>query len=191
MIPQPTLETERLKLRPFRLDDAKQVQILAGDKQIASTTLNIPHPYEDGMAEDWISTHEETYSEGKGVAFAITLKKSGELVGAISLMNMVEGHQAELGYWVGVPYWNRDYCTEAGKVVLRYGFMDRGLNRIYASYLTRNPASSRVMENLGMVPEGLLREHVLKWDVFEDLGLMGILRVDWEKKSIQGVEHTK
>ena len=137
------------------------------------------------MAENWISTHEETYNEGKKVAFAITLKKSGELVGAISLRNMVMGHQAELGYWVGVPYWNRGYCTEAGMAVLRYGFMDRGLNRIYASYLARNPASSRVMEKLGMVSEGILREYVLKWGVFEDMGLMGILRVDWEKQRIQ------
>lgn len=185
MIPQPILETERLKLRPFSLEDAKQVQILAGDKQVASTTLNIPHPYENGIAEKWISTHDETYNEGKGVVFAITMMKSGELVGAISLMNMVEGHQAELGYWVGVPYWNNGYCTEAGKAVLRYGFKDRGLNRIHASYLTRNPASSRVMEKLGMISEGIRKEHVLKWGVFEDLGLMGILRVDWDMQNIQ------
>ena len=57
MIPRPTLKTERLVLRPFTLDDAKQVQKLAGDRQIASTTLNIPHPYEDGMAEEWIGNH--------------------------------------------------------------------------------------------------------------------------------------
>ena len=185
MIPQPILETERLKLRPFRIEDSKKVQILAGEKQVASTTFNIPHPYEDGIAENWINTHDETYDEGKGVVYAMTLKKSGELVGAISLMNVVEGHQGELGYWVGVPYWNKGYCTEAGKAVLRYGFKDRGLNRIHASYLTRNPASSRVMEKLGMVPEGIRKEHVLKWGVFEDLGLMGILRADWEKQGQQ------
>lgn len=182
MTPQPTLETERLTLRPFSLDDARTVQRLAGDKLIASTTLNIPHPYENGMAEDWISKHDETFNEGKGVTFAITAK-SGELVGAISLMNIVEGHQAELGYWVGVPYWNRGICTEAGEAVLRYGFIDRGLNRVYASYLTRNPASRRVMEKLGMVPEGILRAHALKWGAHEDLGLMGILKTDWAKQT--------
>ena len=182
---QPTLETERLMLRPFNLDDAKQVQKLAGDKLVASTTMNIPHPYENGMAENWINTHTIKFNEGKGIVFAITLRKSGELVGAISLMNIIESHRAELGYWIGVPYWNRGYCTEAGRAVLRYGFMDLGLNRIHARYLSRNPASGRVLEKIGMFYEGTRKQHILKWNVFEDLELMGILRVDWKKQHDQ------
>jgi len=181
MIFQPTLETERLVLRPFNLEDAKNVQILAGNRKIASTTLNIPHPYEDGMAEAWIGTHEERYQSGKGVAFAITEKESGELVGAVSIMGIVEGHQGELGYWVGFPHWNKGYCTEAAKEVLRYGFMERGLARIHARYLSRNPASGRVMEKLGMGHEGTRKQHILKWDVFEDIELMGILKDEWVK----------
>ncbi len=181
MIPWPKLETERLVLRPFTLDDAKQVQKLAGDRQIASTTLNIPHPYDDGMAEEWIGTHEEGYQSGKGVTFAITLKKNGELIGAISIMSIVETHKGELGYWVGVPYWNKGYCTEAGREVLRYGFMEKGLNRIHASYLARNPASGRVMEKVGMSYEGKRVQHILKWEAYEDLVLMGLLRADWLK----------
>ena len=179
MIPWPKLETERLVLRQFTLDDAKQVQKLAGDRQIATTTLNVPHPYEDGMAEEWIGTHEELYQSRKGAPFAITLKESGELIGAISIMSIVEEHQGELGYWMGTPYWNKGYCTEAAREMLRYGFMERGLNRIHASYFARNPASGRVMEKLGMSYEGLRRQHILKWKVFEDLELRGILsRVD-------------
>jgi len=181
MIPRPTLKTERLVLRPFTLDDAKQVQKRAGDRQIASTTLNIPHPYEDGMAEEWIGTHEEIYQSGKGVTFAITLKENGELIGAISIMSIVENHQGELGYWVGVPYWNKGYCTEAAREVLRYGFMEKGLNRIHACYLSRNPASGSVMEKLGMNHEGTRKQHVRKWEVFEDMELSGILRSEWVK----------
>ena len=181
MTPRPTLKTERLVLRPFTLDDAKQVQKLAGDRQIASTTLNIPHPYEDGAAEEWIGTHEEIYQSGKGVTFAITLKETGELVGAFSLLGIVEGHQGEIGYWVGVPYWNKGYCTEAGREVLRYGFMERGLNRIHARHISRNPASGRVMEKLGMSHEGTRKQHVRKWEVFEDMELRGILRSEWMK----------
>jgi RimJ/RimL family protein N-acetyltransferase len=180
MGPQPILETERLLLRPFHLSDATIVQKLAGDKRIASTTFNIPNPYPDGGAEEWIATHESKYLEGKGVVYAITLKKSGDLIGAISLAILSEHNQAELGYWVGVPYWNQGFCTEAGRAILEYGFETKGLNRIHACYLSRNPASGRVMEKLGMSHEGKRRQHVLKWGVYEDLELKGIIQSDWE-----------
>jgi RimJ/RimL family protein N-acetyltransferase len=172
----PTLTTERLILRPFELSDAKEVQRLAGAKEIASTTLNIPHPYEDGVAEAWISTHQATFEGGKGVIYAICLRADGRLVGAISLMGMIKGHRAGLGYWIGKPYWNQGYCTEAGRAVLKYGFEVLGLNRIHSSHVARNPASGRVMQKLGMQHEGTLRQHVLKWGVFEDLELYAILR---------------
>ena len=182
MSSQPFLETERLVLRPFQISDADTVEKLAGDNQIASTTLNVPHPYPKGGAKEWIATHEPKYLEGKGVVYAVTLKNSGELIGSIGLMSMVEHHQAELGYWVGVPYWNQGFCTEAGKAILEYGFETMGLNRIHACYLTRNPASGRVLGKIGMIHEGTRRQHVLKWGVYEDLELMGILRSDWESK---------
>jgi [ribosomal protein S5]-alanine N-acetyltransferase len=104
MSERPTLETERLILRPFALPDAPDVQRLAGDRAIADTTQAIPHPYEDGMAEKWISTHQDEFDQNTGVTLAITLKPEGMLVGAISLLNMTVGHQAELGYWIGKPY---------------------------------------------------------------------------------------
>ena len=150
MIAQPNLVTDRLILRPFKLIDAKQVQILAGDKQIASTTLLIPHPYPDGAAEDWIASHKEKYDSGRGAYFAITLKEKGKLIGAMNLLGIVESHRGELAYWIGVPYWNNGYCTEAAEAVLRYGFLDRGLNRIHARYFSRNFASGRVLKKLGM-----------------------------------------
>ena len=104
MIGIPSLETERLILHPFRLEDAAEVQHLAGDRSIADTTLNIPHPYMDGMAEEWISKHQPLFNDGKGVTFAITRKADGSLIGAISLMGMVRDHLAELGYWISQPY---------------------------------------------------------------------------------------
>lgn len=75
MVKLPYIETERLILRPFNLEDAKKVQGLAGDIEIAKTTLHIPHPYEDGMAEEWISRHVEEYERGISLTLAITDKK--------------------------------------------------------------------------------------------------------------------
>lgn len=175
----PTLETERLILRPFRLEDAAEVQRLAGDRSIADTTLNIPHPYQDGMAEEWISKHRSDFEAGQSVTFAITRKSDGSLIGAIGLMGMVKGHQAELGYWIGQPYWSQGFCTEAGAAVLRWVFSELALVRVHACHFARNPASGRVMRKLGLQQEGVRRQHVKKWDKCEDSIVYGILKAEW------------
>ncbi|MFH1067565.1 MAG: GNAT family N-acetyltransferase [bacterium] len=179
MNPQPTLHTSRLILRPFQLEDAPMVQKLAGDKDVASTTLTIPHPYEDGMAEKWIKTRTIDYEKGERITFAITHKSS--LIGAINLRNDEHIHQcAEIGYWIGKPYWKNGFCTEAALALLCYGFQELGLNRIYATHFVRNPASGRVMQKIGMKKEGVLRQSVQKWGVFEDQVLYGILKSEFE-----------
>jgi len=158
----PLLETDRLVLRRFTLDDAPTVQRLAGDKKIADTTTNVPHPYEDGMAEEWINTHELRYKEGTLLNFAITLRNSGDLVGAIGLIIQPAHFLAELGYWIGKPYWGAGYCTEAARAVIEYAFQVLKLNKISASFMIRNPASGRVMEKLAMKSEGAFRQHIMK-----------------------------
>lgn len=176
---QPTLETERLILRPFAPSDAPDVQRLAGERAIADTTLGIPHPYADGIAEHWIASHQAIFDEGAGVQLAITRKPDATLVGAIGLVGIVKGHQAEMGYWIGVPYWSQGFCTEAARAVVAFAFSELGLVRVYAAYLLRNPASGRVMQKIGMRYEGCRRGHVKKWDVLEDLALYGMLKDDW------------
>jgi ribosomal-protein-alanine N-acetyltransferase len=176
---RPTLVTERLVLRPFDLSDAGRVQELAGDWAIAEMTLEIPHPYEDGMAEQWISTHEPRFEEGSLLNFAVTLRETAELIGAVGLGLTARFERAEIGYWIGKPYWNKGYCTEAGVAVVEYGFTTLGLNRIFASHYARNPASGRVMIKLGMKPEGVLRRHLKRWDRFEDMVVYAILKEEW------------
>ncbi|MFO7681291.1 MAG: GNAT family N-acetyltransferase [Chloroflexota bacterium] len=183
----PNLQTDRLILRPFSLQDAPAVKRLAGDPAVADTTLNIPHPYEDGVAESWIGAHQANFEEGKSVTFAITLRETGELMGAISLVTAVRHNRAEMGYWVGKPYWGQGYGTEAAKAVIAYGFTGMNLNRILAYYLTRNPASGRVMAKAGMRYEGHLRQHALKDGVYEDLKLYAIIRDEFENGRSQGV----
>lgn len=182
---QPELTTAHLVLRPFSLADAPDVQRLAGDREIASTTLVIPHPYEDGMAEAWIGNHPESFTSGVAVNFAMTCKPDGALVGAIGLSINQAHERAELGYWVGKPYWGKGYCSEAAKCMLGYGFEVLSLNRIVARHLTRNPASGRVMQKVGMTREGRQRQGVKKWGVFEDLDVYSILRSEWPM-GIQG-----
>jgi RimJ/RimL family protein N-acetyltransferase len=174
--PWPILEGERIRLRPFALSDARDVQRLAGDRAIADTTLTVPHPYRDGMAEAWIGTHDEQWRTGKGLTLAIVERDSGRLIGSIGLAGMVAGHQGELGWWIGSADWNRGYCTEAARLLVKHAFFTLGLARIHACHLSRNPASGRVMHKLGMHHEGTRRGHVRKWGIHEDLELWGLLR---------------
>ena len=181
---RPTLETQRLILRPFDLSDASEVQRLAGDFAIADMTLLIPHPYEAGMAEEWISAHQANFESGKDVTFAVTLRCDGALLGAMSFTLKNEYRRAELGYWIGKPYWGQGYCTEAAEAIVRYAFTQMDLNRVCAFHFARNPASGRVMQKIGMVCEGTYRQHVMRWDKYEDLVAYAILREDWAKKHV-------
>lgn len=176
---QPIVDTTRLILRPFALADAPTVQRLAGAYEVADTTLNIPHPYPDGAAEQWIATHAENFNTGDSATFAIVLRATSELCGAIGLDISPRHRRAELAYWIGVPYWNQDYATEAAAVLLTYGFTALQLHRIHARHVTRNPASGRVMQKIGMTFEGIQREHFRKGDRFEDVANYGILRQEW------------
>ncbi|MCK4609281.1 MAG: GNAT family N-acetyltransferase [Gammaproteobacteria bacterium] len=142
-----TLTSERLLLRPFTLQDAKAVQKLAGDKAIADGTYYIPHPYTDGMAEQWITSHRASCESGSQVVFAVTLPGSDELVGAVGLF-FTDG--VECGYWIGRPYWDHGYATEATGRLLKYAFEDLGIVRIYADSFTWNKPSVKVMKKLGM-----------------------------------------
>jgi len=86
-----------------------------------------------------------------------------------------------MGYWIGKSYWGKGYCTEAARRLIKYGFEELKLNRIFAHFMTGNPASGRVMEKAGMIYEGHLRQHVKKWDVVQDLKIYAILKDEYFK----------
>lgn len=175
----PILRTKRSILNGFTMTDAGNVQKMAGDKNVSKTTLNIPHPYEDGMAEKWIAHHLSCYLDGTGLSLAIRNKK-GKLLGCISLGINKTLRNAELGYWIGFRHWGKGYCTEAARAIIRYAFKDLKLNKITAYHLAINPASGRVMQKCGMVQVGLKREHVPKDGKYLDVCEYEILRKDFK-----------
>ena len=174
---RPTLRTERLVLRPFEAADATAVRRLAGAREVAENTLTIPHPYPEGEAEAWIAGHPAAFRNGDLVIFAITTPGEG-LVGAVGLMLEQETGIAELGYWIGVPYWGQGYATEAARAVVRYGFETLALERIAARAFCRNAASSRVLRKIGMTHEGTQRKGLPKYGELLDTELYAILRED-------------
>ncbi|HWS72312.1 MAG TPA: GNAT family N-acetyltransferase [Thermoanaerobaculia bacterium] len=183
MIPMPTLTTERLLLRPFAPADAPELQRLAGHIEIARNTLSIPHPYPDGAAEHWIGGHAEQFAASGDVHFAIVPRDSGVLAGAIGLLLNRDHERAEIGYWIGVQWWGRGYAAEAAQATVDYGFTVATLNRIFAAHFTRNPASGRVLQKIGMRHEGTQRQVFRKWGEFLDAEQYAILRRDWAAAS--------
>jgi len=171
-----SLETQRLRLRPFGPEDAEAVAELCAAWEIAETTARIPHPYDLSMAETWIASQPAALARRESITWAIEARDSASLIGAIGLDFDLPNRLAEAGYWIGVPYWNLGYCTEALQAVVAYGFEHWDLNRIQARHMTKNAASGRVMIKAGMEAEGVLRQSIYRWGQFEDAAMYAVLR---------------
>jgi ribosomal-protein-alanine N-acetyltransferase len=182
----PELRTGRLRLRPFELADAPEAARLVGDARVAATAIAIPHPYPEGAAERWIATHEPDAAEGNALTWAVTDLESGTLYGAITL-RVTPGHRrGEIGYWAGVPYWNRGITTEAARRVVEHAFLELDLHRVQAICLPENHGSARVMEKAGLRFEGTLSGYVLHGDSFEDCSIYATVRAEWDAARADG-----
>ena len=176
MINPPTFQTARLKLRPYSDDDIPELLRLIGTREVAATTLRIAHPYTEQDARNFLQLTQEPDK----LWLAITLRNDGGQIGGAGLRIDHQHQNAELGYWLGLTHWGQGYATEAARELIRYGFEDLGLHRIFASHFKHNSASGRILKKLGMRYEGCQREHLRKWDQFVDSELYGILRREWE-----------
>jgi RimJ/RimL family protein N-acetyltransferase len=138
----PVLQTERLTLRvPYRAD-VRAMALLAGDRRVAENTTRIPHPYCAENAEQFIAAVNGQDGEA---TFVIAL--GGELIGVCGV-ELREG-VAEIGYWLGVPYWGQGYATEAVRAVIDHAFGELGHETLAAGARVNNPASRRVLEKCG------------------------------------------
>lgn len=171
----PTLGTDRLQLRPFQLSDAPSVQRLASDHAVAKGTLVLPHPYPDGEAERWIAALHEGTATGTLLTLAIVLREPTVLIGSIGVELAPAHYHGRMSYWLGREYWNHGYGTEAVRAILAYGFHHLRLHRIYAPHFRTNPASGRLLQKVGMVYEGRLREQYRRDDEWIDVELYSLL----------------
>jgi RimJ/RimL family protein N-acetyltransferase len=148
------LRTERLILRAPRLDDAPVLAELLNDIRIAQNTARIPHPYTLADAEAFIA-----YVQGGGeCAFLVTLADD-TVIGGCGV-GRLRGDAPEIGYWFGVPFWNRGYATEAARAVIDYAFSELGENLLHAGARVSNPASRRVLEKCGYEWTGVVLQRV-------------------------------
>lgn len=179
----PELSTPRLVLRDLRLADAAAVASGAGDRRVAQYLIQVPSPYPLALARRWVMHRIEWWELGRGVTFAITLNGDPDLlIGTVSLRRYVRDRRAELGYWLAAPAWGQGYATEAARAAVDFGFRDLGLARVYAQVLADNRASLGILDKLGMVNEGIKRQHIQKARRLHDVVLYGLLRDEWSAR---------
>ncbi len=176
--PIPVLETERLRLRPFTFDDEAAVFALASDPEIACFVRFEAHrtPAETRAFLELAQRH---YHRSDPFSWAIVRREDGRLIGSCGFVSQAgERGSAEIGYWLGKPYWGNGYAVEAAQALVRFGFEQMGLERVEAKCFLENQAGQRVIEKLGMKLEGTDRSEMIK-GAYPELALYSIARHEW------------
>lgn len=160
------LTYQDVTLRRFHPRDQAPLVHLANNRKVWDNLRDyIPHPYQDSDAAAFIAR-----TQGEEVPCTFAIEHAGELAGVAGLVLQSDVYQgsAELGYWLGEPYWGQGIATEAVKLITRYGFENLGLRRVYAGVFGHNAASCRVLEKAGFEREGFFRNCIIKNGVVGD-----------------------
>ena len=168
-----------ISIIPVESKHADAIQELASHPKVAETT-NIPQPYPKNGAMSWIMSSLPRRMAGLEHAFAIQRSTDDQVVGVTSLMNVCRS-KAELGYWVGVPFWGRGYATQANRLILAFAFEEVELERLYARPLARNKASCRVLEKLGFRHVDTVDNVFPKWNATDQLGIYELEASEWRE----------
>ena len=178
----PQLITSRLLLRKLEVTDLPFLVKYANNKAVSNNVLNIPHPYTEEDAVFWLNFVWQGLKSGERFVFAVVLKESNEFIGAIGLHPNGKHNGAEMGYWLGEAFWGNGLMTEAASAVLRFGFEELNLHKIYATHFTDNLASGKVMLKNGMIKEGELKEHYKVEGVYKSVMQYRLLRQEYKQK---------
>ncbi len=166
-----------VRLEPISLAHAPAVQELASNPLIAATS-NVPHPYPADGASTWIRYTLAQRELGHELNFAVL--DAERLVGVCGVLNITGSpRRAELGYWIGVPYWNRGYASHAARELTRIVFMEHGIDELHSSCLVRNAASFRVLEKTGFRHVGYGTHPDTKWGPQDRFAMFELTKAEW------------
>lgn len=180
-----TIQTERLVLRRFTVDDAQAMfENWANDERVSRYLTWNPHKSQEATRRLLVSWCEEYQ---KPNVYNWLMEYSGVPIGSISVVRFSEQSEyAELGYCMGYDYWNKGFMSEAAGAVINYLFSEVGVNRVGISHAIKNPASGRVAQRCGLTYEGTKREYFKALNgEFLDISDYGIIRSEWEKQKNQ------
>ena len=163
-----TIETERLILRKFTMDDAEAMYTNWASDPLTTKHLSWETYTSVDDAKETISKWLEGYEEGS-YNWVVEIKDTHEIIGSIcSVGTSKKNNTVTLGYCYGSKYWNHGYASEALRGVIEYLIKDQGFYLVEAHHVTKNPASGRVMQKAGMKYDGTFRLRKLGKDGLRD-----------------------
>ena len=176
------LDGEKVKIRKLKISDAEDIYKNVKDKDIGKWMFNIPHPYPKDEARKFIRRTHYRRKKKKSYAFGIVLKTTDKVIGIVDLFDIDwKSKKAEVGYWLSKKYWGKGLTTETVKLVLKFGFEELKLHRIYARLFEGNIASKNVLEKCGFKLEGTIRETEFRYNKWHNGLIYGILEKEYEK----------
>jgi RimJ/RimL family protein N-acetyltransferase len=190
-LPTPTLRTARLVLRPFTDADTDPVFALRRKAHVMRY-WDAPPWRERVQAEQFVMDCQRMAEDGTGARLAIDRDSDRAFIGWCGLIRWNPVFRsASIGYCLDDTAWGSGYATEAGRAVLQWAFDTLELNRVQAQVDTRNAASARVLEKLGFVREGTLREDCVVDGDVSDSWVYGLLRREWQTASTSRPDHRR
>jgi len=176
-----------IRLEPLAPIHAAPLQPLLEDPAIAATTP-FPHPYPPDGAEQYVQESIALREAGTKYVFAVC-DSEGRPIG-MALLKDVDREKgiAELGYWIGRPYWGRGHATAAAAAILTYGFETLGLATIAAVTLEANPASVQVLSKLGFVEVSRSTWSLPKWTEPKPCVTLQISAEAWRRRNQPNVK---
>ena len=152
---------------------------MANNRAIHEATLRIPYPYTPKDGREYLNRAMSDMLEDKEYIFAILLNETSACIGTFVFKMNLSDNKAEIGYWLGEPFWGKGYITEVVQRMLAFGFNELGLHRIEAHHLLFNKASGKVLEKCGLTLEGQLRSEVKHGALYHDVVLYGLTKDDY------------
>lgn len=165
----PSLYSERLHLRAMNAGDVNNVQYHVNTEAVCNNLSYTPHPYTMEMAENWMRNINAGMGYGNCRYWSICDRSSEQFIGSMGLSLYKEQEGAEMHYWLGEPFWNKGYCTEAAKRTIVYVFEELKLHRLQITHREGNIASRRVIEKCGFVFEACMRDYLKRFGKFENV----------------------
>ena len=177
------IETDRLILRPFTLEDEKAMfQNWAGDDEVTKY-LTWPTHENVAVSEAVLGAWVKDYEKADNYQWCIELKEKHEAIGSIAAVHLDEKiEEAEIGYCIGREFWHTGIMTEAFRAVISFFFEEVGVNRIAARHDVKNPHSGMVMEKCGLKHEGTIIQGDWNNTGLCDAALYGMVKRDYHRK---------